>query len=183
MRAVLESPQDDLPRLVICDWLEENGQVDLATEIRESINSWNQTPGELPGYDFATYRRGFIESVTIRIDDFMERAKELFSAHPVTAVLFSDLHPFEYPGHRYWGWWTSQSQIPDDDERSWRPVPEKLVPFLEYGYLPLLPNGAFWYSSREGALKAMSDSAVLYGRKVAGLPMRCDVLDKIKMFG
>ena len=36
LQAILESPDDDTPRLVYADWLDEHGQSDRAEFIRES---------------------------------------------------------------------------------------------------------------------------------------------------
>ena len=40
LAAVLANPADDLPRLVLADWLEENGQAERAMTIRDSKPRW-----------------------------------------------------------------------------------------------------------------------------------------------
>jgi uncharacterized protein (TIGR02996 family) len=37
LQAIIESPADDLPRLVYADWLEEHGEADRAELIRVQI--------------------------------------------------------------------------------------------------------------------------------------------------
>lgn len=39
MNSVIASPNDDLPRLVAADWLEENGEPEVAEFIRDQINN------------------------------------------------------------------------------------------------------------------------------------------------
>lgn len=79
--AVLESPEDNLPRLVFADWLEENGEQVRAEFIRTSIefgyvgeNGWTLQPHvhhkkkqlfieEILHPEQYLYRRGFIDEV------------------------------------------------------------------------------------------------------------------------
>jgi uncharacterized protein (TIGR02996 family) len=37
IRAIVECPEDDAPRLIFCDWLDDNGQHDRANFIRKQI--------------------------------------------------------------------------------------------------------------------------------------------------
>lgn len=43
--AVLADPDDDAPRLIYADWLDERGECDYAEFIREVVRSGVQTPG------------------------------------------------------------------------------------------------------------------------------------------
>jgi uncharacterized protein (TIGR02996 family) len=90
IRAVLLAPYDDLPRLVLADWLEEHEQAEWAREVRSAIHSKEAVEVEIPGYGMAqvtgTSRRGFVESILIRCDDYFDRLPDLFKAHPNTAV-------------------------------------------------------------------------------------------------
>ena len=45
-RAILESPDDDSPRLVWADWLEENGEPDRAEFVRLQCQWANLEPGD-----------------------------------------------------------------------------------------------------------------------------------------
>ncbi len=43
-RAICEQPEEDTPRLVYADWLEENGQPERAEFIRLQCEAWNLCP-------------------------------------------------------------------------------------------------------------------------------------------
>lgn len=44
MRMIIARPEDDGPRLIYCDWLEEQGRCEYAAKIREAIARPNDTP-------------------------------------------------------------------------------------------------------------------------------------------
>ena len=46
LRAICESPADDLPRLVFADWLEERGEADFAAFVRAQVELANTPPWE-----------------------------------------------------------------------------------------------------------------------------------------
>ena len=86
LRAVLESPYDDLPRLVYADWLEEHGQPERAEFIRHQLarpmkssfegiyhpenTAW--VPTTIDGREFRlTYQRGFVSEIRLTMAEFM----------------------------------------------------------------------------------------------------------------
>jgi len=113
LQAIIEHPDDDAPRLVFADWLEEQGQTERAEFIRvqcelarfseddprrqnleirerellteyarqwaESLRSWG-VPGE--------FTRGFVESITLRPQSFLDNADGIFGAAPIRCVEF-----------------------------------------------------------------------------------------------
>lgn len=109
LAAVLAHPDDDTPRLIYADWLEENGcperaefiriQIELARrpnltlQARESAllaahaERWLaplRTPdGPLFGEAHGVFRRGFVETVWMTAGRFLERAGVLFAQTPV----------------------------------------------------------------------------------------------------
>jgi uncharacterized protein (TIGR02996 family) len=113
LQAVIESPDDDTPRLVYSDWLEENGDPKRAEFIRVQCELARLTePGErsqqlrwreqallqrygpawaspfrkrVQGWEF---RRGFVEKVTTTVPMFVTRARNLSCLAPVRAVTF-----------------------------------------------------------------------------------------------
>jgi uncharacterized protein (TIGR02996 family) len=109
LQAVIEQPDDDLPRLAFADWLEENGDSNRAEFIRLQIEK-----EKLPEYeprrlaleereavlrkglplnqrliDIASaieYRRGFVEHIKVGVRRFLDHAAELFSLAPIQSV-------------------------------------------------------------------------------------------------
>jgi uncharacterized protein (TIGR02996 family) len=45
LRAIIDQPDDDLPRLAYADWLEDNGECEGAEFIRVQIRAWEDWPG------------------------------------------------------------------------------------------------------------------------------------------
>src|SRR6185437_3631894 len=116
LQAIVENPDDDTPRLVFADWLEEQGksvnvaraefirlQIELARlPTEDSRRSTLQARGqalldahatvwtsELGGLvDGGEYRRGFLEKVTMRADTFLTNADTLFRLAPVREIHF-----------------------------------------------------------------------------------------------
>src|SRR5262245_55792190 len=99
LRAVLERPDDDGPRLTLADWLERHGEQARAGFIRRQVASPRDEltfHGEVPTKDYPafhqgdglewltrTYRRGFVEAVWLTTAHYTERAEALFRAAPV----------------------------------------------------------------------------------------------------
>src|SRR5438046_849825 len=111
---IREHPDDDVPRLVYADWLDENGQSDRAELIRVQIElaSMPETAraeelrqrqdallkehaqewlGPLRRIVAAhEYRRGFVESVALTATRFLSRGDVLFRHAPLRAVELRD---------------------------------------------------------------------------------------------
>ena len=110
-QAILESPDDDRPRLAWADWLEETGQRERAEFIRvqcqlacfeeegpeeEALRARQQAlladhefewAGPLRGLvEKWQFRRGFIEFIQTRAGDFMTHAATILSLAPVRQV-------------------------------------------------------------------------------------------------
>ena len=110
LNAILDAPDDDAPRLLFADWLEERGDPDRAEFIRVQIALARQPAadgaaalrarqhvlqarhdaewsGPVGGVAFAwDYGRGFIEAVEARAEAFLDGADELFRRAPVRRV-------------------------------------------------------------------------------------------------
>ncbi len=118
LRAVCENPDDDLPRLVFADWLEEYGDPDRAEFIRGEIELDRQ-----PGYpdDFGSehdglnskliaylkkwewrrdlavggdievvWSRGFVDTLRCGTRDWLESGVTVLGTNPVRKVEFGD---------------------------------------------------------------------------------------------
>ncbi len=132
LAAVCAAPDDDLPRLVYADWLDENGDPDHAEFIRVQIERANGTLTETaairekvlmdttagrwlarlrePGGPLSTqrshgqFRRGFVEAVWMPARWFLEHAERLFATAPVNElrVVFDDVFEFWLMGESRW---------------------------------------------------------------------------------
>ncbi len=115
LRAVLESPDDDAPRLAYADWLEKQGGAAVAARaefIRIQIQS-ARTPGDdlrqrewvprelrlirkfqrhwlkaIPGYEqmYWGWQRGFVADVSCSASQFLTAAEVLRSLEPIESV-------------------------------------------------------------------------------------------------
>jgi uncharacterized protein (TIGR02996 family) len=106
---IIENPEDDTPRLVYADWLEENDELDRATFIRlqltraklpandrriqkclrqETALLTKHAPQWLPSTEGCSFEfhRGFIEFVSLTPQQFVEFAPELFAKFPIRRV-------------------------------------------------------------------------------------------------
>jgi uncharacterized protein (TIGR02996 family) len=120
-RSIFESPDDDAPRLVYADWLDEHGESDRAEFIRLQIRhdrmarhdperpalwsviqqiarahhvEWVNHLPQFPGVHWEIFDRGFIS--TVRFDDpdaYFASAKQVFAAAPIQEVR---LHQFRW---------------------------------------------------------------------------------------
>ena len=106
LQAILDAPDDDAPRLLFADWLEDNGDADRAEFIRiqtalagrggfAPAQLWSRQKELLARHDKEwsapvrgvalswLYERGFIEEVEAATDAFLDGADELSRRAPV----------------------------------------------------------------------------------------------------
>jgi uncharacterized protein (TIGR02996 family) len=113
LEAVIAVPEDDTPRLVYADFLDEQGQADRTEFIRvqcalarmprdeprrEELAAREQAllaahqkewAGPLAGLaEKCEFQRGFAEAVTLAGEDFLEHAEALFATAPVRDATF-----------------------------------------------------------------------------------------------
>jgi uncharacterized protein (TIGR02996 family) len=117
LEAICENPDDDVPRLVYADWLEERGdprgefirlQCTLASMPDDDERRWSLLARERQllgqhGKGWAgplrrqvrhyTFRRGFVEAITLPAADFLTRGEELLRLAPVRQVRLLDARP------------------------------------------------------------------------------------------
>jgi uncharacterized protein (TIGR02996 family) len=100
LRTILENPDDDAPRLVYADWLDERGDADnfgRARLIRLQIAGQDPEVELLEQADNrwvadwlrgkkATWARGFIQEVQCESADWVEHADEVLMEHPIKRV-------------------------------------------------------------------------------------------------
>ena len=180
LRAICEAPRDDLPRLVYCDWLEENGEVDRAAYIRyslvhrETMAFASGTEARICGMQSSTgfqiaplipnvswtLRRGFVESVHCRFRNF---DPHWFDTMPIQNVVI----------------WTDHTRIID----MWH-MPEALrqavTAYATTGPYAnaIVPDGTRWVqhwkmlrtTDANAAIRIVSHAIVNYAREQVGLP-------------
>jgi uncharacterized protein (TIGR02996 family) len=111
LRAVLADPDDDAPRLIYADWLDEHGDCDRAEFIRVQcalargprddprnpqlrqrerellVTNRARWGAPLDGVALSwTFRRGFVEEVEVAAMVFLRRGERLFDVAPVRTV-------------------------------------------------------------------------------------------------
>ncbi len=122
LRAILANPDDDTPRLVYADWLDENDQParaefirvqielarnpSLAVMAREAVllaqheEKWLapfKARGEpLNGEAHGKFRRGFVGIVWMSATTFIARAQSLFARMPVLELRVTQTTPLEF---------------------------------------------------------------------------------------
>lgn len=115
IQTIIANPDDDTPRLIYADWLEEQGdprgefiriQRELAKMTEDDPRRWNLElrQGRLmrrygwqwwfepfnPSHKPPIFRRGFAEEVLLGATQFLERPSEYFAAYPLLRVLYLD---------------------------------------------------------------------------------------------
>lgn len=109
LETIREAPNDDVPRLIYADWLEENGDADRAEFIRVQIELTNMPDNDPRRRDFSererqllnnnyhkwvkpfadvgvpttTYSRGLIESLAINAETFLRLKPEVFANNAI----------------------------------------------------------------------------------------------------
>jgi uncharacterized protein (TIGR02996 family) len=121
LRAIVAAPDDDTPRLVFADWLDEHGDADRAAFIRVQCQlarlpaddpnrqplldrqrqllerherAWRAELPRLAGVRWGEWQRGFIVRAEVaNAKTFREQAAHLFAAAPVQILQFERLGP------------------------------------------------------------------------------------------
>ncbi|HJZ89258.1 MAG TPA: TIGR02996 domain-containing protein [Gemmataceae bacterium] len=115
-RAILAAPDDDAPRLVFADWLDEHGEPDQAEFIRlqcatdrlpptsrrwqslhdraqRLLRDWRAdwAASTMERVLRADFRRGFVDGVTLTIDHFVSGADDLLALEPIRMWEFREV--------------------------------------------------------------------------------------------
>ncbi|MBX9580984.1 MAG: TIGR02996 domain-containing protein [Gemmataceae bacterium] len=131
LAAVVATPDDDTPRLVYADWLDDHGDPVQAGYIRESVrlarlpandpgrpglekrltavlednaDEWAVALGRAPAATGMCYRRGFVHTIRYhRLDDYLRDGPAWFRTAPVQglSVDFGEVPPDD-PGIDWW---------------------------------------------------------------------------------
>lgn len=110
IRKILESPDDDAPRLVFADWLEEQGKDHAAEMLRKqviynkSILSKNSRfaakwfPEDEP--NLSSWEKGFNEIIQCSAEWWLQHAAEMLTFHPVRMVRLTTIPILSFGHHR-----------------------------------------------------------------------------------
>src|SRR5262245_33896443 len=122
LQAITEAPDDDVPRLVFADWLQDEGDADRAEFIRVQCalarieaddperprlcrredellaahrEEWLKA--DLPAWarPGAAFRRGFVAHVAAQVLVFAQRGAALFARAPVISIKALRSHPID----------------------------------------------------------------------------------------
>jgi uncharacterized protein (TIGR02996 family) len=118
IQAICEAPEDDAPRLVFADWLDDNGDPDRAEFIRTqcrraSMDVWDDERDDLvhrekqllkkhqakwakPTNKFtkrAEFHRGFVGEMAMAVPKFLSIADTIFAATPLTILRPMQVRP------------------------------------------------------------------------------------------
>lgn len=122
------------------------------------------------------FSRGFISEIRLPLALFLEHARDLFAAHPITAVVLTDRESWVNHDRTHWGWWLDNPAIhaPAPDSLP-RPLADAMADDptrYDYGigvrYLPGGPAGGLLFRSADAAHAALSAACVRLGRELAG---------------
>lgn len=192
LRHVLAAPDDDTPRLILADWLAENGEPKRSKWVRVGVwlhmpiihapGCWNPwdcrhtelNPGRKPGGPQWVWDRGFLTAADCPTDWFLTYARLLFTTSPVTRVGLDDRSPMADEEHTTWFW----SCATDGTSGTGWYLPEsifgRMLPDPKCRYVREHVN---YYESERDALDGLSLACVRLGRSSAGLT--CQVCKKL----
>jgi uncharacterized protein (TIGR02996 family) len=202
LNAIVAHPDDDTPRLVYADWLEEHGDPDRAEFIRlqcEYARVGPHAPGaralagradELwaehghwwlprrgPRIDSCRCRRGFPEYVSIPAGGFLYRGGRLFEAAPITSLVLNDLGDRMARVARSPLLNRLRSLTVCDDEAE-RGIGERIGPLFDSRHVDGLSRLSFcWGRIGAAAAAGLAGSARLAGLRVLDL-RGCDLGDE-----
>jgi uncharacterized protein (TIGR02996 family) len=89
LRTIIDRPDDDTPRLIYADWMEEQGQQPRAFALRDRQNALLRKYEKHWAKEFQpfvenwTFERGFIEYVALAASDFVAQGDFLFARAPI----------------------------------------------------------------------------------------------------
>ncbi len=211
LAGVLADPDDDLPRLAMADWLEENGEADRAEFVRVQVafaalvggqgppaegmmfpDDWPEEAKRLclrslwlysmlPDMEvrllhgpalwcyrpsLGNFRRGFLESVELPLQAWLDHGPALVRAHPVREARLTDRDPGESEDEPASGWYRKPSGPPRPDEED--ELPPFLWDLLDGAVEGESPDRWRWYASRQDGMKALSRACVAWANLPEG---------------
>lgn len=94
LRMIRDNPDDDMPRLVYADWLEEHDQEERAWFIRSQCGNHGYRKNEFYKDEMIVgWHRGFIDEVGCTMAEWLKHGPATCAQHPVRKVMISDKDP------------------------------------------------------------------------------------------
>ena len=167
---VCARPDDDLPRLVYADFLEESGEDDRAGFIRRQLaDGVSHLPfspraawcagGFWREIVITSWGRGFVRSLRCDPDVWLRHGPEVVLRQPVLEVTLRGMAPAAVSGRWYW----RKTMYPDS------PAAGANVPHALWHHLCDFPHFV-GHADEPLALRALSHACVRWARAEAGLP-------------
>lgn len=126
IRAICEDPDSNAPRLVYCDWLEEQSNHmcwQRALFIRRLIGGGYACPTNvadtyeydqtIPDVRSIAWIDGFIGRIEINFDDWMEHGKEIVLSHPIREVQITNKWPTKFATVDRW-YFSTATELPEE---------------------------------------------------------------------
>jgi len=122
-------------------------------------------PAYAPGMEATAWTRGFIDSVRLERETFMQHAAALFSAHPIRSVILTDRDPCPAGASYFWARETSPVYL----DCSWC-LPADLFDLLPYPGGIACPYSNYSFVTPADGHDALSIACVRYGLGLADPP-------------
>lgn len=178
LRRVCEAPLDAAPRLILSDWLEENGQEKRAFRIRHAVKAKRAVYRSIGSFmtekAIENLDDNLADEIRTSCEVFMEFARERYSRHPIAKVRLIDKRPFEIVSGRGS---IDRSQIQID---AWFWMNNNGAGEI-HGLPGILTSNKYGiavvhqpYTSETDAFDSLSNVCVAYGRECAGLSPHTD---------
>jgi len=191
---IIDHPDDDTPRLIFADWLEENEEpewaalirlqcligetpeVDRHTELRLHCLEFDVChkaffPVDKPGPWTWTSRRGFVDSVSTTMESWLKHGPEVCKWQPIRKVEIRDREPYRCPpvsGLVMFGWGPETGLVGVYEDSL---LPRGLFEFLgEAGQVHVSSESAWsqtwkWYETELQATEALSTGCIQWARR------------------
>lgn len=164
LRAIVDNPDDDTPRLVFADWLMEHGETEEAERIWYGVKNPKEIVvskwalGEwVLGEPILRYNRGLAVSASALCTVWIKKGPQIIAEHPlISRVDLRDKEP--WPGlSTMWSWFG----FGIDPVRRWY-LPDHIFKRLRKTEKYTL--AAKIYETRGEALDALSDACIDYAK-------------------
>lgn len=193
---IREHPWDDVPRLILADWLADHEQEAWAAYIRHAVefdlSRMLRSGGYLRFADKQIFRvpygrgrgtdgrsrekwlvrHGLVEAVETTCQDWLKHGSSMVQQHPLIWVTLLDKEPQEYASVWYWRREDTQKDERIPHSRSYlleqqrRSLPAELFACVRAGFLHS-DNYARHYCGRQSALKHLSEGCLAWAREQA----------------
>lgn len=184
---ILAHPEDDVPRLIYADWLEDHGQAERAFHLRRMVRNPLETRMVAAGHrlpmqfgmeplwvldnplyvGYVVWCRGFITTVCAPLVVLLDRLPVIVRQHPIERVEATGAEPRRISAIHHG--WLEYDKYPDASDPDDLPsdvwlalsghAPGNEVPW------PASLGQYKWYRSPEAALDALSTALLTLARK------------------